>query len=241
MMSARSGLRPGTVRRSSVGIAASASRMCSTSTRGTAVACTLRAVTMPRREVHAGEVGEGAARADELRAAPVAPGKNVFQRAAHVAAQARERLVRGSVAQIALGEPERAERERHEVVEHAVGGERELERASADVHHDRAALAEIEVRERAQIRETRFVRSVDDAQRDAGLLAHARDELVGVRRVAHRARRHGVDAMRAELPRERGHAADGFGGRLHRPVRRARRSHRGRHRGAGRPSSRPRP
>ena len=49
MMSERSGFRPATPRRSSSGIAASASRMCSTSTRGTAVACTFRAMSIPRR------------------------------------------------------------------------------------------------------------------------------------------------------------------------------------------------
>ena len=63
--------------------------------------------------------------------------------------QLPERLRRRAVAQVALGESKRAEGERRQVVEHAVGGERQLERAAADVHHDRAADAEVEVRERA--------------------------------------------------------------------------------------------
>ena len=116
------------------------------------------------REVNRREVGERAARAD-----------HAARRASRCAGSTSRRPSRTSrrscwsalgvapVAQEPLGEPERAEGKRDELVEHAVGRERELERAAADVHHDRAAGAEVEVRERAAEREPRLVLAVDDA------------------------------------------------------------------------------
>jgi hypothetical protein len=168
------------------------------------------------RKVDRREVGERPARPDHLRSAPVAACDDLLQASPHFAAQAAQRLRRGPVIEKALREPKRAEGEGDEVIEHAVGGERELERPPADVHHHGAADAEVEVGERAEVREPRLVLPVDDTDRETGLLADARDELLRVPRVAHRARRHGLDPRGTELPGEGGHARDGLGGALHR-------------------------
>lgn len=71
-----------------------------------------------------------------------------------------------------LGQPNGAERQRDEPVEQAVSGESQFERATADVHDDRASDAEIEVRERATKREPRFFFADQRANPETGLGAN---------------------------------------------------------------------
>lgn len=71
------------------------------------------------------------------------------------------------------------------------------------------------MRQRAEVGEPRFVLAADDADLEIRLLPNARDELIGVRGVAHGARRDRFDAGRTELARQRGHAPDRLGGAFH--------------------------
>ena len=110
--------------------------------------------------------------------------------------------------------------QRDEAVEQSVGAQRELDRAASNVHHDPAADAEIEVRERAAEGEPRFVLATQRADSQPGLGAHAIEKRAAVGGFAHGARGDGLDALGTELLGERRHA----GQRLERRLASTRRS-----------------
>jgi len=66
--------------------------------------------------------------------------------------------------------------------------------------------------------ETRLFVAVDDAHLEPGGALNRGDEVRCVARITDRARGNGVDALRAELPRERRHALDRLDRRAHRRI-----------------------
>src|SRR3989304_4323935 len=89
------------------------------------------------------------------RPAPIAQGERLADLVAHELAQLPHVLPPRCEAEELFGEPERAEREGDEALHEPFGRKRELEGAAADVHHDGAAVPQLEVRERRAEREPR--------------------------------------------------------------------------------------
>jgi len=79
------------------------------------------------REIDAGEVRERSAGSDQLRTTPVAARKLGFQAVANGAAQALHALGLDPGAEEFLGEANRAEGQRGEMLDHSLRGQRELE------------------------------------------------------------------------------------------------------------------
>ncbi len=198
----------------------SMSRMCSRSERGMCAACTDRAaVRIPCR------ARKTPARLVNVPPEPIswAPRQSRRGTLARMApldgfAELAHAARRDAVLEVFLRQPDRAERQRHETLDDALGAERELGRAAADVQHDRASDAHVEVGDRAAKAETRLFGAVEHAHAQAGHALDFGDERGGVGRVAHGARRDDVDARRAELLGERRHPLDGFDRRADREV-----------------------
>src|SRR5262249_38721865 len=140
-----------------------------------AVHRTRRAHALPS-EIDPGEVRERAPGADHVRAAPVSHGKRLLDRVADVFSQLAYVLRAWRVAEETFRQPKRAERKRNEAVHESLGRKRELERASADVHHHRAPVPELEVGERAAKGEARLLLADEHADPEPRFLPHARDE-----------------------------------------------------------------
>ena len=164
-------------------------------------------------EIHACEVGERTARADDLRAAPVADRQMRAQRLTDIAAEPAYAAPEGAAAgfdgrsQELLAEADRAEGKGDQPIEQPVGAERELDRATADVHDDPSSDAQVEVCERAAEGEAGLILAAQRAHAEPGLGADPVDKGAAVGGVSDRARGDGFDAARTELTGERGHPA----------------------------------
>jgi len=169
-------------------------------------------------EVHAAEIREGAAGADDLCSSPRARGKGVAKRGTDLLAQLPNAPRRDAVGEITFGQPQRTEGQGGEIVEHARGTQCQFQRTATNVHDHGAAGGEVEVREGAAKAQPGFILSVEHADLESGLLPHAREESGSILRVAHRARGDCLDALGAKLLRECRHPRDGFDGALDRAV-----------------------
>ena len=126
------------------------------------------------------------------------------------AAQRRTRFGRDAVGEELLGQANRAEGQRAETLDHALGAERELERAAADVDDHRSPDPHVEMRDGAAEAESRLFVAVEHAHLEPRGARDLGEESARVARFAYGARRHRVDANRAELTRERRHAVERF-------------------------------
>ena len=118
--------------------------------------------------------------------------------------------------QIFLGQSYRAEWKGDEPIYQSIGAECELERSAADVHHHRAADRQLEMRQRAAERQTRFVVAVEDANIQARLFARELEESLAISGIAYRAGGDDFGSVNIELLRQHRHSAEDHQGVLNR-------------------------
>ena len=199
MRSARAYLIPLTVPRCAAGMSAKRS------TRSSSASRVISKPWMPPSEGSPASAWIAAAR---LRIVPPIPTIRRPQRGsqaassssvvAHVRAQRLARLLRRRivVGEEVLGHPHGAQRPRAEPAGMAAEDLDELQRAAAEIEH--GAVRERRRVDGREVAEVRLLIAAENANAQAGLVAHAVEEDLLVRRVADRARRDGLDALLAD-------------------------------------------
>ncbi len=111
---------------------------------------------------------------------------------------------------VLLGQPDRAERQRQNFIDHGSDDQHQFHAAAAEIDDRGGALVEREVLLHAAERETRFLLGGDDFHLDAIALAGRLDELVPVPGLPDRARRDHPDLVHLVTVRDRLHRAERF-------------------------------
>ncbi len=122
---------------------------------------------------------KGAARpVDDPGAGPAARREGALEPATHRRAQpAQAGFGIGLAGEVLLGQPHRAERQRHDVLHQPADGQDQLEAAAADVGHDAAAPHHGEVLPDREKGEPGLGLAVDHLERDADLVLDPPREL----------------------------------------------------------------
>ncbi len=124
----------------------------------------------------------------------------------------RRRIVAG----VPIGQANDAERQALGQKNARPIGDDELGRAPADVDQEQGVLTRRELAAEGEVNQPGLFLARDHLDLDAGPLPHGLDELVGVGRLAHRARRDGADDLGAGAPGQLDEVLDRRGARLDR-------------------------
>ena len=169
---------------------------------------------MLSRQYDPGEVRERATRADHLRTAPVFHGHGAPESLAHMLAQCTHATRVHFGHQETFGESDGAKGQGGNALNEVILCQDELERAAADVHHDRAAGTELEMGQRTAIAEQRFFLAAQDAHGSSGERFHFPGKVCTVGGIADSAGGDDLDAGRAQLVGEHDHAMHRSHGRI---------------------------
>ena len=217
MMSARSGLSPTTLRRCSGVRVQSHSSSCSTSPVGTLVPWMLSGTGRPRRPIDMRprlvKVPPEPTKTGLFHSRQGNPFRNTFRTCFRSDATSRRMsLPRLRCVSVSRTAPSGIEYGR---LDETVDRADELEAATADVGHDGARAVHAEMVGHRAPGEGGLGLGVDDAQRDAELVAHPLDELLAVGGLAHRGGGDGGDAADATALADHAHAGEPGHGALH--------------------------
>ena len=113
-----------------------------------------------------------------------------------------------------LGEAHRPKGQGRHALDEAVFGQHQFERATADVHHDRTAGPQLEVRQGAAEAEQGFLLAAQDPHAAAGEGFDLSGEIGAVGGITHGARGHDLDPGGSQLASQRHHALNRRHGRI---------------------------
>ena len=152
------------------------------------------------------EACERASRAKDPRRVPVTCGKVTTQLEPDVLPQLAHAFLPG--AEIALSHADGSQRQRDESIDKAIRAQRQLERATSDIHDDGTTYPKIKMRERAAKAEAGFVLAAQDSDLETGFRPHELEEILAIGSVAHRARSDDLRALHTKLVGERRHPGE---------------------------------
>ena len=105
-----------------------------------------------------------------------------------------------------FGEPHSAEGQGSHALDESILGQHKLERTTTDIHHQRTAGAQLEMRQGTAITEQRFFLAAQDAHTPAGERLHPAGKLGAVGGVTYGAGCHDLDSGGAQLAGQRHHS-----------------------------------